>query len=281
MNSEILNVFDENRNQFKPYGLTCELWAPNLMKTPDRHNEIEINYFSEGSITYLFHGKKITIPAKRLAVFWGLIPHQIVHYEGNAPYFVCTIPFSRFLAWKLPDAFVDSILQGEVLMEALPASAFYDEYLLKGWIRDIKNKALEEVILLELQARLNRMALSNLPTGTKDYTPIYPNEISQVEKIAIYIAQNYTKRIKISDIAEAVDLHPDYANAIFKKAFGTTLSEHITSERISHAQRSLVATSNSITAIAYECGFNSISRFNSAFLKINGCTPREYRKRYR
>ena len=49
------------------------------------------------------------------------------------------------------------------------------------------------MILLELQARLNRMALSNLPTGTKDYTPIYPNEISQVEKISMYHAQNYTK----------------------------------------------------------------------------------------
>lgn len=58
------------------------------------------------------------------------------------------------------------------------------------------------------------------------------------------------------------------------------MSEYIIEERISHAQRKLVATDTSITEIAFECGFNTISRFNAAFLKINSCTPREFRKRY-
>ena len=51
-------TFDEKRSEFKPYGLTCELWMPDLMRKPDRHNEIELNYFTSGSITYLFQGKK-------------------------------------------------------------------------------------------------------------------------------------------------------------------------------------------------------------------------------
>jgi len=32
--------------------------------------------------------------------------------------------------------------------------------------------------------------------------------------------------------------------------------------------------------IAFECGFNSINRFNAAFRKINKCTPREFKKKY-
>ena len=109
---------------------------------------------------------------------------------------------------------------------------------------------------------------------------IHQKEISQVESIAIYIARNYRNHIKVSDIGKAVGLHPDYANAIFKKAFGRTLMEYITEERILHAQRELLTTGKSITEIAFECGFNTISRFNAAFMKINRCTPRNYRNNY-
>ena len=281
MNSEILNTFDESRGEFKPYGLTCELWTPGLMRKPDRHNEIEINYFPKGNITYLFQDKKITIPAQRLAIFWGLVSHQIVHYEGPYPYYVCTIPFSLFLEWKLPASFVDRILKGEVLLEVSEKFSLYDEFLLNNWITDINKSASVKVILLELRARLYRMAISNLPVLENDPFRVHTDEINQVERIAIYIAQNYSNPVKVSDIGEAVGLHPDYANSIFKKAFGRTLSEYIMEERISHAQRKLAATDTSITQIAFECGFNSISRFNAAFQKMNRCTPRNFRKRYK
>lgn len=59
-----------------------------------------------------------------------------------------------------------------------------------------------------------------------------------------------------------------------------TLTEYILQERISQAQRKLISTDSSISDICYECGFNSINRFNAAFKRINKCTPREYRKNF-
>ena len=108
MNSEKCYSFDKFREEFKPYGLTCETWIPRVMPRYDRHNEIEINYLPQGNITYLRHSEKITIPNKRFTIFWGLIPHQIIHYENVEKYYVCTIPFAHFLSWKLPVQFVDS-----------------------------------------------------------------------------------------------------------------------------------------------------------------------------
>ena len=277
----MLHTFDERRPEFQPYGLTCELWTPNVMRRPDRHNEIEINYFPEGSMTYLFQDEMITIPSKRLSIFWGLISHQIVHYEGTAPYFVCTIPFSIFMEWKLPISFVKRVLQGEVLCESSEELSSFDEILLNNWLKDNHDNDSHEVILLEMHARLIRMARNKLPRQEKKHHFENQKEIGQVERIAIYIAQNYRNPIKVSDIGKTVGLHPDYANAIFKKAFGKTLTEYITEERVSHAQRELLTTQKGITEIAFECGFNTISRFNAAFLKINRCTPREYRKQFR
>ena len=277
--SEITYKFDESREEFKPYGLTCEVWTPSLMRKPDRHNEIEINYFIEGSMTYLIQGKAVSIPAKRMVLFWGLMPHQIIHYEGNAPYYVCTIPLSEFLSWKLSPPFVDSILKGEVLMEGSSSSSSHDEHLLNNWFRDLRQADLFEVALLEMQARISRLAISYIPKMEFPQASIPSKEVSQVVNIAVYIAQHYSTNIKASDIGKAVGLHPDYANAIFKKAFGYTLRDCINEERIAHAQRKLITTDQSITEIAFDCGFNSISRFNAAFLKISKCTPREFRKR--
>ncbi|MFL9836688.1 helix-turn-helix domain-containing protein [Flavobacterium sp. ST-75] len=278
LNNEIINTFNERRDEFKGYGFTCELWKPNIMKRPDRHNEIEINYFIEGSITYLFQDKPIIIPAKKIAVFWGLVPHQIIHYDNSQPYFVCTIPFSQFLEWQLPTNFVRCILNGEIVHETSEEFSCYDEFLFGKWIKEIEDKDFSEVALIEMRARLMRLAVNQSYTHSKSNSDIMSREITVVEKIAIYIAQNYRNPLKVTDIGKAVGLHPDYANNIFKKAFGCTLSDYIIHERVSHAQRKLVASNISITQIAFDCGFNSISSFNTAFLKINNCTPREFRK---
>ncbi len=279
-NSEKIKRFDESRTKFNPYGLTCELWVPNLMRRPDRHNEIEINYFPHGTLTYLFQDQRITIPEKRLAIFWGLVSHQIIQYEGDKPYFVCTIPLSQFLEWNLPTSFVDPILNGNISIDSSMEDSFYDEFLLRRWVEDINYRDALDVILLEMQARLHRMAHNNPSSDKKASIALLNAEMSQVENMSLYIAQNHADNIKVSDVGEAVGLHPDYANTIFKKAFGITIGQYIIEEKISHARRKLVTTKTNVTEIAFECGFNSISRFNAAFRKINQCTPREFRNKF-
>jgi AraC-like DNA-binding protein len=66
--------------------------------------------------------------------------------------------------------------------------------------------------------------------------------------------------------------------SLFQKTFGTTLISYLTQHRISHAQRLLATTAQTVTEIAFESGFLSISRFNDAFRRACGCSPREYRK---
>lgn len=279
-NSEILHSFNEQRSAFNPYGLSCEFWIPKLMKKPDRHNEIEFNYLPEGSISYFFHGFKIKIPAKRFTVFWGLVPHQIIDYTASTPYYVGTIPLTQFLEWKLPFKFVDSILKGEILTENSETLASFDEFLFENWIKDLSIKKDSTATLLEIQARLLRLADSILSAETTEFKRTRSSEISQVERIAMFIAKNYTQTIKSVDIGKKVGLHPDYANVVFKKTFGMSINAYLIQERISHAQRKLISSDKSITDIVYDCGFNSISSFNAAFRRINKCTPREFRKEF-
>ena len=282
--TEVDHVFDERRKEFAPYGLSCERWRPHLMRKPDKHNEIELNVLQSGSMTYLLRGKRFVIRPRRLTIFWALAPHQIVGIEGDAPYYVATIPLTRFLQWRLPAAFHNRVLQGDVIEESSDEHGGFDIAMFERWLRDVKDDEpqLQDIVLLEMEARLRRLALTSGPKEEEEIgiKPVDENLTSKVEQMAVFVAANYTRPLQITEIAEAVELHPDYATALFKKSFGVTLSDYLLDHRISHAQRMLAATQTKITEIAYECGFNSISRFNAAFKKSCGCTPRQYRRNH-
>ncbi|WP_419189508.1 helix-turn-helix transcriptional regulator [Stieleria marina] len=96
--------------------------------------------------------------------------------------------------------------------------------------------------------------------------------------MACYIARNYKTRLPTKDLADSVDLHPDYAATLFRKTFGTTLNTLITRHRVAEAQRLLITSNEQIVNIAFASGFDSLSRFNRAFKQTTGTTPRSFRK---
>lgn len=277
--------FDPNRPDFAPYGLTCVHWRPSPMRRPDHHNEVELNFLTSGSLTYLLGGSKTTITAGKLSVFWAAIPHQIIGFGTAASYHVATIPLQCFLQWRLPEHFVQPLMQGRLVSEPDDARAASDAQLLEHWEADLGSgrAELERPVLLEMQARLLRLALA-LPKNAARVTKrdrlrtLTATGLNKVEQMACFIAQNYTEKLTVARIGESAGLHPNYAMNLFQKTFGTTLIAYLTQHRISHAQRLLATTGESVAEIAFESGFNSLSRFNDAFRRSCGCSPREYRR---
>ncbi|MCB1209814.1 MAG: helix-turn-helix domain-containing protein [Verrucomicrobiales bacterium] len=267
--------FNPARDPFSPYGFSCQMWQPTLMPRPDRHNELEINFLLSGSVTYLMGGRRTTIRGGCIALFWAAIPHQIVDWEGEEPYFVVTLPLGWFLATGVSTAFAQAVLEGELVMDARPMAT--DKALFEQWEADLraKDEVRERAALLEIQARLLRLAEAQ-PKATKSRR-ISPH-LSRADQLACHIAQNYYKPLTAEGIAKASGLHPNYAMNLFRQAFGTTMNDFITQHRLSHAQRLLLTTDGTVAEIAFDSGFQSLSRFNEAFKKSCGTSPRDYRK---
>ncbi len=282
-----MTSFDPQRPDFSPYGFTCVTWRPSCMPRPDRHNEIEINLLRTGSVTYLLGGRKIRIPARHLSVFWAATPHQIIEYEDETEYFVATLPLPWFLQCKLPESLVQTLLQGSVVTEGGEEHADPDLHLLSHWEEDLRQSGeeLKKAVLLELEARLLRLAISSSaaePRGsTRHRAAPSKGELSKVEQMACHIAREYTRQLTAEDIGQHVGLHPNYAMSLFKRTFGTTLIDYVTKHRVSHAQRLLATTSAKIVEVALSSGFASTSRFNAVFRRECGCSPREYRHQHR
>jgi AraC-like DNA-binding protein len=277
--------FDDKRRDFTPYGLTCEMWEPRKMPRADRHDEIEINFLDRGTLTYLIGGQRVTVQPRRVTVFWAAVPHQIVAFEDVNFYYVVTVPFGWVLQWGLPEKLLSALLHGQVVADRNSSRGTIDGLLFEQWHRDVESdpEAGREIVTLEMRARLLRLARrlaiqKDAPASVNQQHERRPSNLEKAEAMACYVARNYTSVIRASDIADSVGLHPDYAATLFRKWFGTTLTHLITQYRVAHAQRQLVTTNNQIIKIAYDSGFESLSRFNRAFKQLAGTTPREFRK---
>lgn len=65
----------------------------------------------------------------------------------------------------------------------------------------------------------------------------------------------------------------------FQSATGLSFSEYLARYRVEHATRLLISSPHSVTEIAFESGFGSISQFNRTFKKLVGKAPSEFRRR--
>ena len=276
--------FDPNRPDFAPYGFTCVRWSPSPMRRPDHHNEIELNLMLSGWVTYLLGGRKMRVEQGHLSAFWAAIPHQIIDFGKETDYYVATIPLSWFLQCRLPEKLSQPLMRGELLSDTDTSRLRIDSALFSQWEKDLEAGTAEakDIVMLEIEARLRRLSaiLPASPSAPRKRTQrlsLQDGGLNKVEQMACLVAQRYTEPLTVTEISQAVSLHPNYAMNLFKKAFGTTLIDYLTNHRVSHAQRLLATSDEKIVDIAFSSGFNSISRFNEAFRRACGCTPREYR----
>lgn len=281
-------VFDPSRLDLAPYGFSCVRWVPSVMRRPDRHNEIELNFLTKGWITYLFGGRIVRIEPHRLTAFWAAVPHQIVDHGNQGDYFVITLPLSWFLSLRLADSFVQTLMHGQMATAPAQPRSELAQSRLATWEEDFNSTDAHDhrAALLEIEAMVRRLSLScQPPSAVNGSTPrragvIPDGALAKAGQIAQLVANRYAEPVDAVELSRQVDLVPKRAMKLFRMVFGNSVSGFLAEYRIAQAQRLLVTTSTRIVDVSEATGFGSLSRFNRAFLRICGCPPREYRKRY-
>jgi AraC-like DNA-binding protein len=249
---------------------------------------IELNLIKSGSVTYLDGGIETQVGAGRLVAFWAAIPHQVTEATSDAEYFAMTIPLTWFLQYRLPEAFTQRVLDGQVLVGSGECTKCECDAF-ERWIEDLRLRqpARERIVQLEVEARLLRfaeqLAAQNSPAASRPkVSPVCDsNSADRIRQMLSFIVQNYTDQITVEHIGQSAGLHPNYAMSLFRKTVGTTLVHYVTRLRVSRAQQLLATSNDKVVDVALSSGFNSLSRFNDVFKKSCGTSPREYRERCR
>ena len=103
--------------------------------------------------------------------------------------------------------------------------------------------------------------------------------LGRVAPALLFMMRQYQKRISMSLLATLCGMSEVNFRRVFQTAADATPLEYLMRLRIRIAATMLETTSRSVSDIAAETGFPTLSSFNRQFRAILASSPREWRKR--
>ena len=92
-----------------------------------------------------------------------------------------------------------------------------------------------------------------------------------------FLDANFRARLQLADVASAAGGSPAYLTDVFRRFEGVPLHGYLMQLRLGRALLDL-PHADDLTALALDLGFSSHSHFTSAFRRVFGCTPSEFRR---
>ena len=279
------------KNQFpfivKKYE-TASLHSPTDDSWGHFHTEYEIHWVTKGEgIRYIgdrverFHPGEVVLLGPNLPHLWMV---KKAPDKKNHPLEYIVIHFDKEL---LGSALFDilEMRQIEGLLKASEKGILVGTDVRKK-IQDLMERFLgvsgvERVLtllkLLQLASESEQNEIiSTWPVKMQDYQKL----CTKIKTVMDYVAKHLDQEIHSSDLAEITHLTPVSFSRYFTKATQIYFSQYVKQMRVLKACQLLVDTEDSITDIAYSCGFKSLTNFNRQFSELKQTTPRQFRKNF-
>lgn len=92
-----------------------------------------------------------------------------------------------------------------------------------------------------------------------------------------YLDLHFSEDLTLETVADVAGFSKFHFSRLFKQYSGYNFYDYLCYRRIKSAETLLLKPGVSITEVALQSGFSSLSTFNRTFKKLKGCTPSEYR----
>lgn len=271
----VLNTYNEfNTNNFDlnvdHYG--AEICAKNYSFGPTVRDNYVLHFIVDGKGKFTIDG--ITTQLKTGDMF--ILPKGKVAFyqaDGEHPWTYLWVGFSGSKAENilsktqlLDHYFCHSTLESKVLDQIVKLTQFRDQKL-------------DDVTELQLTAELYKLLaflMEELPSKSmSDSNILIQNYIKQTKKI---IHTQYSKTLKVSQIAKKLNLNRSYLYKIFKEETGYSIKDYLGQIRMEKSADLLINTTFHISEVANAVGFPDALAFSKAFKKHFGQSPSNYRK---
>lgn len=93
-----------------------------------------------------------------------------------------------------------------------------------------------------------------------------------------YMAEHFDEDLRVEDIAREAGVSAPYLQTLFARYEKSSVMDAVRAMRLEKACILLKNTRQSVTEIAFACGYNSRQQFGYSFQNRYGKSPREYRK---
>ncbi len=100
-----------------------------------------------------------------------------------------------------------------------------------------------------------------------------------LSKVKDYVDRNYSENITLTSIAKNFGISSGYLSVLFNDHIGQNFIDYLTNLRIQNAKNLLKSTDLKIYEIADKVGYRDAYYFSTAFKKIVGINPTDYREK--
>jgi AraC-like DNA-binding protein len=237
-------------------------YHPNNLNYPKHlHRSFEFVYVTNGTIEIFVNNRTFLIEKGSSILIFPYEVHSITTKEYSDAN-ICVFPPEYVKTFH-------NMVDGKTLENpAFDLSATAKTLILDKIFKDNCN-------ILEMKACLYLLC-SEVMENTKLIDSIKP-DYELLHKILNYSQENFTKDISLKTISTQFGYSYTYLSKYLNNILGISFVDFINENRINYALYLLKNTQNTITDIAYTCGYSSIRSFNRNFLKITNNTPKSYR----
>jgi len=279
-----------NMSQAFPYIASCA----ELDKYPNRytpwhwHKEIEIFYMKSGALVYSTSDGEYTFPEGS----GGFVNSNVLHTSRGVGRKE-TLQFLHIF----DTSFISGQKDGRIETNYIkPLVSSGSTKIIPLYPHDVRHKDLLKIISDSFHIQENefayelkiRNALSEIWYYLFELADPLPKQetgddervTEKIKLMMIFIHENYSKKIKISDIAGAAFVSERACFRAFRESIHMSPLEYLNSYRLQKACTMLTDSSKPVTLIGYECGLGTSSHFADKFKSRFGCTPSEYRYKW-
>lgn len=242
----------------------------------------QIIFLLSGKILYQVNGKEYLVTKGGMIVLNTLEDHTLKVLE---------YPYDRYIIQIRPEFFQQEVKYPEVVAIFIKRPPNFSHLLVVSepiWnyllyiIRETEKEYLAKRSYWELfiGANLRRMFITLFRECPVMSAMRVGSGATVAYKIMNYLDRHFTEDITLDGVAAAIFLSKDYIAHIFKKETGYTIIGYVISCRINRAKMLLAETDQSITDIAFACGYTDFAYFSKQFKRYTKMSPSRFRKQF-
>ena len=228
--------------------------------------------------------------------FYTVGPDQLLHLSAGIPHSTKDLPnqpVSNYVIHYRPELLHEDLrarfleigllpldLGSPKLNQAAIIRSLFREMLFEQDARQLGWERLLHSRLIDLAVRTLRMAERHVALKT----PAFEAGSDSAERVAYYaltLKSRFYRQETLDEAARAVKLSRRQFTEIFRRVTGQSWCRYLQKLRLEHAAKLLTSTERSVTAAAFESGFEDLSHFHHSFKRVYGCTPLCYRDQRR
>ncbi|SFB43067.1 AraC family transcriptional regulator [Rhizobium sp. NFR07] len=189
------------------------------------------------------------------------------------------------LQLHLPEAIIrsvhDDLVDRGMRPSPMPHRLSYDDQLIAQSLLSLSAAMSEGAPDLYAETVAHFLA-SHLFIRHAEASPVATKNIDdpRIRRLDEFMRENLGSAISLEDAATVAGISRFHLVRLFRKIHGETPYRRLTRMRIEEAKRQLAQGRESVTEIAFICGYENPAHFASAFRRWVGASPSEYRGQF-